>query len=198
MLVVDDAYSEYMKNTDYSSGLDLFRNRDNVFILRTFSKMFGLASLRVGWGYGSKKIVNALNVIKPPFNVNGTSLVSSFLEVLETFSASDKTLPSFEKILLILIIEYSCLCPFFLLELCLLLFLKINIVLFLLFLIKFASTFAPFTWGVPISIDLSSPYARISLNSILVSGLESGNFSILRISPDLTLYCFPPHRPSWR
>ncbi len=55
LLVVDDAYSEYMKNTDYSSGLDLFRNRDNVFILRTFSKMFGLASLRVGWGYGSKK-----------------------------------------------------------------------------------------------------------------------------------------------
>ena len=71
LLVVDDAYSEYMANKDYTSGLDLFRNRDNVFILRTFSKMFGLASLRVGWGYGSKKIINTLNVIKPPFNVNG-------------------------------------------------------------------------------------------------------------------------------
>ncbi len=71
LLVVDDAYSEYMVNKDYTSGLDLFRNRDNVFILRTFSKMFGLASLRVGWGYGSKKIIDALNVIKPPFNVNG-------------------------------------------------------------------------------------------------------------------------------
>ena len=55
LLIVDDAYSEYMVNKDYTSGLDLFRNRDNVFILRTFSKMFGLASLRVGWGYGSKK-----------------------------------------------------------------------------------------------------------------------------------------------
>ena len=71
LLVVDDAYSEYMANKDYTSGLDLFRNRDNVFILRTFSKMFGLASLRVGWGYGSKKIIDTLNVIKPPFNVNG-------------------------------------------------------------------------------------------------------------------------------
>jgi histidinol-phosphate aminotransferase len=40
LLVVDDAYSEYMKNNDYTSGLDLFRNKDNVFILRTFSKMF--------------------------------------------------------------------------------------------------------------------------------------------------------------
>ena len=71
LLVVDDAYSEYMANKDYTSGLDLFRNRDNVFILRTFSKMFGLASLRVGWGHGSKKIIDTLNVIKPPFNVNG-------------------------------------------------------------------------------------------------------------------------------
>ena len=70
LLVVDDAYAEYMKNKDYKSGLDLFKNKDNVFILRTFSKIFGLASLRVGWGYGSKKIVDALNIIKPPFNVS--------------------------------------------------------------------------------------------------------------------------------
>jgi histidinol-phosphate aminotransferase len=70
LLVVDDAYAEYMKNVDYKSGLDLFKNKDNVFVLRTFSKIFGLASLRVGWGYGSKKIINALNVIKPPFNVS--------------------------------------------------------------------------------------------------------------------------------
>ena len=70
LLVVDDAYAEYMKNKDYKSGLDLFRNKDNVFILRTFSKIFGLASLRVGWGYGSKKIIDALNIIKPPFNVS--------------------------------------------------------------------------------------------------------------------------------
>ena len=54
LLVVDDAYSEYMKNLDYSSGLDLFKNKENVFILRTFSKIYGLSSLRVGWGYGQK------------------------------------------------------------------------------------------------------------------------------------------------
>ena len=70
LLVVDDAYAEYMKNTDYKSGLDLFKNRENVFILRTFSKIYGLSSLRVGWGYGSRKIIDALNIIKPPFNVN--------------------------------------------------------------------------------------------------------------------------------
>ena len=70
LLVVDDAYAEYMKNTDYKSGLELFKNKQNVFILRTFSKIYGLSSLRIGWGYGSKKIIDALNVIKPPFNVN--------------------------------------------------------------------------------------------------------------------------------
>ena len=70
LLVVDDAYAEYMKNDDYESGLKLFKNKQNVFILRTFSKIYGLSSLRVGWGYGSKKIITALNIIKPPFNVN--------------------------------------------------------------------------------------------------------------------------------
>ena len=70
LLVLDDAYFEYMKNKDYCSGLDLFKNKDNVIIIRTFSKIYGLASLRVGWGHASKKIINAMNIIKPPFNVN--------------------------------------------------------------------------------------------------------------------------------
>jgi len=70
LLVLDDAYFEYMKNKDYKSGLDLFKNKDNVVIIRTFSKIYGLASLRVGWGHASKKIINAMNIIKSPFNVN--------------------------------------------------------------------------------------------------------------------------------
>tara|TARA_B100001057_G_scaffold482863_1_gene558881 strand:- start:563 stop:1312 length:750 start_codon:yes stop_codon:yes gene_type:complete len=77
LLVIDDAYAEYMKNKDYSSGLDLFKNKNNVFILRTFSKIFGLAALRVGWGYGPKKIIDALNVIKPPFNLNGIAQLAA-------------------------------------------------------------------------------------------------------------------------
>lgn len=70
LLVIDDAYAEYMRNSDYKSGLELFKKKHNVFILRTFSKIYGLASLRIGWGHGSKKIIDALNIIKPPFNVN--------------------------------------------------------------------------------------------------------------------------------
>ena len=70
LLVIDDAYQEYNLKKDYVSGLDLFKRSKNVFILRTFSKLYGLASLRIGWGYGDKKIINALYKIKPPFNVN--------------------------------------------------------------------------------------------------------------------------------
>ena len=70
LLVVDDAYFEYMINKDYSPGLNIFKNFSNVFILRTFSKIHGLAALRVGWGYGDKKIIKELYKIKPPFNVN--------------------------------------------------------------------------------------------------------------------------------
>jgi len=77
LLVMDDAYFEYMKNKDYKSSLDLFKNKDNVVIIRTFSKIYGLASLRVGWGHASKKIINAMNTIKPPFNVNQLAQIAA-------------------------------------------------------------------------------------------------------------------------
>jgi histidinol-phosphate aminotransferase len=74
LLVVDDAYFEYVKQKDYSSGLQLFSNFKNVIVTRTFSKIYGLAGLRVGWGYGSKEIINSLNQYKPPFNINSPAL----------------------------------------------------------------------------------------------------------------------------
>ena len=77
LLVVDDAYDEYMRKKDYISGLKLFKKSKNVIILRTFSKIYGLAALRVGWGYGPKKIINGMNNIKPPFNVNKVAQLSA-------------------------------------------------------------------------------------------------------------------------
>ena len=84
LLVVDDAYAEYMKNRNYKSGLDLFRKQNNVFILRTFSKIYGLASLRVGWGYGDKKIIRALNLLKPPFNINEVAQLAAIESLKDT------------------------------------------------------------------------------------------------------------------
>ncbi len=77
LLVVDDAYVEYMKNKNYMPGLKLFKNSNNVIVLRTFSKIYGLASLRIGWGYGPKKIIEAISKIKPPFNTNSVAQLAA-------------------------------------------------------------------------------------------------------------------------
>ncbi len=90
LLVIDDAYFEYMAQKDYVSGLKLFKNNSNVFILRTFSKVYGLASLRVGWGYGSKKIIDELYKIKPPFNVNKIAQLSA-IESLKDYKFIKKS-----------------------------------------------------------------------------------------------------------
>jgi len=81
LLVVDDAYFEYMSLKNYQSGLKLFSDYKNVIITRTFSKIYGLAGLRVGWGYSSKNIIDALNIIKPPFNVSRPALFAASVAI---------------------------------------------------------------------------------------------------------------------
>jgi len=76
LLVVDDAYFEFMNKDDFNSGLDIFKESNNVLVTRTFSKIYGLAGLRLGWGYASKEIIKAMYQIKPPFNVNRTALAA--------------------------------------------------------------------------------------------------------------------------
>jgi len=76
LLVVDDAYFEFINSDDFSSGLDLFKDFTNVLITRTFSKIYGLAGLRLGWGYASREIIEAMYQIKPPFNVNRAALAA--------------------------------------------------------------------------------------------------------------------------
>ena len=85
LLVVDDAYFEYAQNNkDFESGLNLFKNYKNVLITRTFSKIYGLAGLRVGWGYSSKEIIKSLNMLKPPFNVNRAALFAASASIKDT------------------------------------------------------------------------------------------------------------------
>ncbi|WDR01462.1 histidinol-phosphate transaminase [Devosia algicola] len=69
LLVLDSAYAEYVTASDYSVGVDLVEGCDNVVMVRTFSKM-GLAAARIGWLYGPAHVVDALNRIRGPFNVN--------------------------------------------------------------------------------------------------------------------------------
>ena len=84
LLVIDDAYFEYVQQRDYSSGLKLFSKYKNVLITRPFSKIYGLAGLRVGWGYASKEIINILNQIKPPFNINRPALFAASAAVKDS------------------------------------------------------------------------------------------------------------------
>lgn len=69
LLVLDQAYAEYLDQGMDDGGLDLARSADNVLVTRTFSKIYGLAAERIGWGYGSADIIEALHKIRAPFNV---------------------------------------------------------------------------------------------------------------------------------
>lgn len=72
ILVLDGAYAEYVEGFD--GGLALVEARSNVVMTRTFSKIYGLGGLRIGWGYGPKGIIDVLNRIRGPFNLSNTQL----------------------------------------------------------------------------------------------------------------------------
>ncbi len=76
LLVLDAAYAEYVRRNDYASGLELVASADNVVMTRTFSKIHGLANLRIGWLYGPEGVVDVLNRIRGPFNMNGPAIAA--------------------------------------------------------------------------------------------------------------------------
>ena len=77
LLVIDSAYAEYVSHADYEPGIELARAHDNVVMTRTFSKIYALASLRVGWAYGPSEIIGILDRIRPPFNVNAPAIAGA-------------------------------------------------------------------------------------------------------------------------
>ncbi|MEP3045414.1 MAG: histidinol-phosphate transaminase [Roseibium sp.] len=99
LLVLDAAYGEYVRKNDYESGIELAATSENVVMTRTFSKIYGLANLRLGWGFGPSHIIDAMNRIRGPFNVSGVSIAAGVAAVKdrEFISAAvdhnDKWLP---------------------------------------------------------------------------------------------------------
>ncbi|MEW5422325.1 histidinol-phosphate transaminase [Amorphus sp. 3PC139-8] len=77
LLVLDAAYAEYVRRNDYEAGIELVGGSQNVVMTRTFSKVHGLAALRVGWLYGPDHVIDALNRIRGPFNVNAPGLAAA-------------------------------------------------------------------------------------------------------------------------
>jgi histidinol-phosphate aminotransferase len=103
LLVLDAAYAEYVTRNDYSSGIELVATCENVVMTRTFSKIYGLANLRLGWAYGPAHVVDAVNRIRGPFNVNGAAIeagIAALADAAHTQKAvahNDHWLPSLTK-----------------------------------------------------------------------------------------------------
>ena len=76
LLVLDAAYAEFVRNNDYESGLALVAEHDNVVMTRTFSKIYGLAALRLGWAYCPAHIAEVLNRVRGPFNVSAPAIAA--------------------------------------------------------------------------------------------------------------------------
>lgn len=76
LLVLDAAYAEYVRANDYASGLELALTAPNVVMTRTFSKIYGLAGLRLGWMVGPAHVIDALNRIRGPFNVSAPAIAA--------------------------------------------------------------------------------------------------------------------------
>lgn len=77
LLVLDEAYCEYVESPDYPNSLDYVREGRNVLVMRTFSKIHALAGLRVGYGIARPDIIQTLHRVRPPFNVNSMAQVAA-------------------------------------------------------------------------------------------------------------------------
>jgi histidinol-phosphate aminotransferase len=76
LLVLDAAYAEYVRKNDYEAGIELVATTGNTVMTRTFSKIYGLAYLRLGWAYCPTEVADALNRIRGPFNVSGPAIAA--------------------------------------------------------------------------------------------------------------------------
>lgn len=81
MLVIDQAYAEYIEAEDDDLGLEMARTQPNVVITRTFSKIYGLAAERIGWGYGSSEAVAAMHRIRAPFNITSAGQAAAIAAI---------------------------------------------------------------------------------------------------------------------
>ena len=84
LLVIDSAYAEYVDKKDYTNGIELTTKYNNIACTRTFSKIYGLAALRIGWAYASKEVVELLNRIRLPFNINSVAQKAAVAALQDT------------------------------------------------------------------------------------------------------------------
>jgi histidinol-phosphate aminotransferase len=84
LLVIDAAYAEYVRRNDYETGIELVATNENVVMLRTFSKIHGMAALRLGWMYAPAHICDAINRMRGPFNVSTPAMMAGIASLADT------------------------------------------------------------------------------------------------------------------
>ena len=84
LLVLDAAYSDYVSRNDYEIGIELVATTENTVMTHTFSKIHGLAALRIGWMFGPANIVDAVNRIRGPFNVSTPAMLAAVAAIEDT------------------------------------------------------------------------------------------------------------------
>jgi histidinol-phosphate aminotransferase len=81
LLVIDAAYADYVRRNDYEAGIELVATSENVVMCRTFSKIHGLAALRLGWMFAPAHVVDAINRIRGPFNITGPAIAAGIAAI---------------------------------------------------------------------------------------------------------------------
>jgi histidinol-phosphate aminotransferase len=84
LLVLDAAYADYVSRNDYEMGIELVATTENTVMTHTFSKIHGLAALRIGWMFGPAHIVDAVNRIRGPFNVSTPAMLAAVAAIEDT------------------------------------------------------------------------------------------------------------------
>ncbi len=84
VVILDEAYCDYVERDDYSRSLDYVRGGRYIMVLRTFSKVHGLAGLRIGYGIGHPEIVDAINKMRSPFNVSSMAMAAALAALDDT------------------------------------------------------------------------------------------------------------------
>jgi histidinol-phosphate aminotransferase len=83
LLVLDSAYAEYVTRPDYDPGVKLVDATTNTVMCRTFSKVFGMGGMRLGWAYAPPAIVDVLGRVRGPFNVNASAMAAGIAALAE-------------------------------------------------------------------------------------------------------------------
>ena len=92
LLLIDNAYAEYVDKEDFSTGEALVDEFENVIMTRTFSKIYGLSGMRIGWAYCPLEVIAIIQRIRTPFNTNGPAMAAAEAAVQDTeFTLSVKT-----------------------------------------------------------------------------------------------------------